>query len=48
MPGVILTLVVLIAWIRDAKREYDHLPLEHHVPTQETALPEDRQQAAAE
>jgi hypothetical protein len=29
VPGVILTLVVLIAWIRDAKREYDHLPLEH-------------------
>jgi hypothetical protein len=39
IPGVVLTLVVLIAWIRDARREYEHLPLEHHVETQETARP---------
>jgi hypothetical protein len=48
VPGVILTVVVLAAWIRDAKREYDHLPLEHATPVQETARPEDRPQTAAE
>jgi hypothetical protein len=37
IPGVVLTLAVLVAWIRDARREYEHLPLEHHVETQETA-----------
>lgn len=36
-PGIALTLIVLVAWIRDARREYEHLPLEHHVETQETA-----------
>lgn len=37
IPGIALTLLVLVAWIRDARREYEHLPLEHHVETQETA-----------
>jgi hypothetical protein len=37
VPGVALTLVVLFSWIRGARREYEHLPLEHHVETQETA-----------
>jgi hypothetical protein len=30
IPGLVLTVVVLIAWIRDARAEYEHLPLEHH------------------
>ena len=36
IPGVVLTLVVLFAWIRDARREYEALPLEHHVATADT------------
>ena len=28
--GAILTLVVIGFWIRDARRELDELPLEHH------------------
>ena len=36
IPGVVLTLVVTIAWIRDARREYASLPLEQHVPTADT------------
>ena len=27
--GGVLTLGTLIAWIRDARREFDHLPSEH-------------------
>jgi hypothetical protein len=27
--GLVLTVVVLAFWIRDAMREYRHLPLEH-------------------
>jgi hypothetical protein len=43
IPGVVLTVVVLFAWIRDARREYEHLPLEHHGEVQETVLrPQDR------
>jgi hypothetical protein len=35
IPGLVLTVAVLFTWIRDSKREYDHLPLEHHVePTE--------------
>jgi Flp pilus assembly protein TadB len=30
IAGGILTLAVLIRWIRDARREYNELPLEHH------------------
>ena len=36
VPGVLLTLAVLFLWIREARHEYEHLPLEHHVETQET------------
>jgi hypothetical protein len=36
VPGVVLTVVVLAAWIRDAVREYEHLPLEHHVEAHDT------------
>jgi hypothetical protein len=43
IPGVVLTLVVLFAWIRDARKEYEHLPLEHHVETHDTVpAPENR------
>ena len=35
VPGVIITVLVLFAWIRDAVHEYQHLPLEHHVPIPE-------------
>ncbi|MGZ4271712.1 MAG: hypothetical protein ACXVFK_13130 [Solirubrobacteraceae bacterium] len=28
--GAIITLATMAAWIRDARREYDELPLEHH------------------
>jgi hypothetical protein len=37
IPGLVLTVVVLLAWIRDARREYEHLPLEHHVEVHDTA-----------
>ena len=30
--GLALTLWVLVAWIREARAEYDHLPLDHHGP----------------
>jgi hypothetical protein len=43
IPGVVLSLVVTIAWIRDARREYSALPLEHHVPVADTP----RSEAAA-
>jgi len=36
IPGLLITLMVIVAWIRDARHEYEHLPLEHHVETQET------------
>ena len=43
VPGVILTVVVLFAWIRDARREYAELPLEHHAATHDTVgRPQDR------
>jgi hypothetical protein len=28
--GGVLFVVTLLAWIRDARREFDHLPSEHH------------------
>ena len=40
IPGVLLTLAVIFAWIRDARHEYEHLPLEHHVETQDTGSAE--------
>ena len=36
IPGVIITLMVLVAWIRDARHEYEHLPLEHHIEVHDT------------
>jgi hypothetical protein len=36
IPGVILTVAVIVAWVRDARREYEELPLEHHVAAQDT------------
>ena len=30
IPGTLLTVGVLIAWIRDTVREIDELPLDHH------------------
>ena len=36
IPGLLITLMVLFAWIRDAMHEYEHLPLEHHVETHDT------------
>ena len=43
IPGILLTLLVLIAWIRDARHEYEHLPLEHHAETHDTVpTPENR------
>ena len=30
IAGAILVVVVIIAWIRDTRRDIDELPLEHH------------------
>ncbi len=30
IAGVIATVWIIIAWIRDTRREIDELPLEHH------------------
>ena len=30
VAGVILSLVVIVWWIRDARRDIDELPLDHH------------------
>jgi len=30
VAGLVLTLWVLVAWIREARAEYEHLPLDHH------------------
>ena len=30
IAGAILALCTLIVWIRDARREFQHLPSEHH------------------
>jgi hypothetical protein len=46
IPGVILTVVVLFAWIRDAREEFAHLPAEHHVAVHDTVPnPADRPHA---
>ena len=29
LPGVILSVVVIVLWIRDTRREIEELPLEH-------------------
>ncbi len=39
VAGLVLTVVVLFAWIRDAVREYQHLPLEHHVAEPRDSVP---------
>jgi Na+-transporting methylmalonyl-CoA/oxaloacetate decarboxylase gamma subunit len=28
--GLVLTIGILVAWIRDARHEFDELPAEHH------------------
>jgi hypothetical protein len=28
--GLVITIGTLLIWIRDARREFDHLPSEHH------------------
>jgi hypothetical protein len=30
IAGVILTVAVIVVWIRDTRRDIDQLPLEHH------------------
>jgi hypothetical protein len=30
IAGVLLSLVVIVRWIRDARHDIDELPLEHH------------------
>ena len=30
IAGALLALAVIVAWIRDARREIDELPLDHH------------------
>jgi hypothetical protein len=30
IAGAILAIVVIIAWVRDTRRDIDELPLEHH------------------
>ena len=30
VAGGVLFVVILLAWIRDARREFEHLPSEHH------------------
>jgi hypothetical protein len=30
IAGGVLFVVTLLAWIRDARREFEHLPSEHH------------------
>ena len=34
--GGILTVAVLYKWIKEAREEYVHLPLDHHAPLAET------------
>ena len=37
IAGLVLTVAVLFAWIRDAREEYQHLPLDHHA--EQTSAP---------
>jgi hypothetical protein len=30
LPGAVLTIAVLVAWISGARREFEELPAEHH------------------
>jgi hypothetical protein len=41
--GLLLSVVVLVAWIREAVDEYRHLPLDHHPVVADTVpTPENR------
>ncbi len=41
--GLVLTIGILVAWIRDARHEFDELPAEHHPGTHDTVpRPQDR------
>jgi hypothetical protein len=43
VAGLVITVGVLIVWIREAVTEYDHLPLEHAPGTHDTVpRPQDR------
>ena len=49
VAGAVLTLAVLVAWIRDARREFDELPADHHPGTHDTVpTPQNRPDAASE
>ena len=37
VAGLALTVGVLVAWIRDARDEFEHLPLDHHA--EQTSAP---------
>lgn len=37
VPGLLLTIGVLIRWVTEARHEYAELPLEHHATTHDTA-----------
>lgn len=37
IPGIVLTLAVLIHWIREARQEFGHLPMGEHGAVQDTA-----------
>jgi membrane protein implicated in regulation of membrane protease activity len=30
LPGVILSVVVIVRWVRETRRDIEELPLEHH------------------
>ena len=41
--GAVLTVAVLFVWIKEAREEYAHLPLEHHTVVADTVTqPDDR------
>ena len=46
VAGGILALVVLFVWIREARDEYSHLPLDHHPVVAETTQSDERASSA--
>ena len=45
--GLVITVATLFLWIRDARREYAELPLDHHAVVADTVpSPENRPDAA--
>jgi Na+-transporting methylmalonyl-CoA/oxaloacetate decarboxylase gamma subunit len=46
ISGLVLSIVVLAAWVRDAIEEWRHLPAEHHVVVADT-VPEHEQRSDA-